>query len=318
MKRFDIVVANFKKIEYFYENFSKIRHFDPQNDRIIVLDCSPTRGEQLSKLAKFCQTAGLTKSLLFIARKNWLFNHGAQLDYINYLNSLVIERPQLCYFMQEHYLDTERDVKGDTLPRGKVLDLDEVFGLQNRNSNKLVIFCARAGYRVTQFVAQDQISRVYEHYRVLSAGSPSTFGFSIMSDFSICVDGGNFCVDPLTLMNSLKVLKPSWNTGPGTYNHTHVWETLLTFIHQQANCGFYELSRQMLVYDPSELTRNDKLLDTWKPFYAFPVAWALYRPGLCNFSIELCRAQVPGHLMAEIQNAKAAARWERPGQPISL
>src|SRR5580700_1621269 len=106
MKRFDIVVANFKKIEYFYENFSKLRHFDPQNDRIIVLDCSPTRGEQLSKLAKFCQTAGLTKSLLFIARKNWLFNHGAQLDYINYLNSLVIERPQLCYFMQEHYLDT--------------------------------------------------------------------------------------------------------------------------------------------------------------------------------------------------------------------
>jgi hypothetical protein len=220
--------------------------------------------------------------------------------------------------MQEHYLDTKRDVKDDTLPEGQLLNLDELFELQNMNGNKLVIFCARAGYRVTQFVVQDQIGKVYEHYRLLSAGLPSTFRFSIESNFSICVDGGNFCVDPLALMNSLKVLKPNWNAGPGTYDHTHVWETLLTFIHQQDNFGFYELSRKALVWHPSELTQNDNLGNMWKPFYAFPVAWALYRPALCNFSIELCRVQIPGPLMAEIQNAKVATRWEAPGRPVGL
>jgi hypothetical protein len=318
MNRFDIVVANFQRIEYFYENFSKLDNFDPVNDRIIVLDCSPTWGEQLSKLSTFCKTAGLSKSLLFIPRKNWLFNHGAQLDYINCLNSGIIERPSLCYFMQEHYLDTKRGVKGDTLPDGESLDLDEVFRLQHKNNNKLVIFCARFGYRVTQFVAQDELRKVYEYYSTVSSGRPSAFRFTIMCDFSLCIDGGNFCVDPIVLMSVVRELRPTLNAGPSTYNHTHVWETLLTFLHQQANCGFYELSRQMLIWNPSELTRNSRLIDRWKPFYAFPVAWALYRPEFCNFSIELCRTQVPSHLIAEIQNARTAARWEKPGLPIGL
>lgn len=171
MKRIDIVVANFGRIQFFCENFRKLKNFDADNDRIIVLDCSPDQQNQLSTLATFCNELGLKKSIFFVRRSNWLLNHGAQLDYIHLLNSGAISRPLFCYFMQDHYLNSVRDVKGDSLPDNTKLDIDMIVDFHSKTHGNSVIFCSRDGFRVTRFVARDQLKQVYEHYKICPRGA---------------------------------------------------------------------------------------------------------------------------------------------------
>jgi len=113
--RFDIVVANKDRVEVFFESLENLKNFDFLRDRIIFMDCSDDL--QYRKFVNYVEKLGLSKlRFYFYKRRNWNFNHGAQLDYIRLVGEGVIKKPRFTFFMQDHYLNTKNFIKGDSLP----------------------------------------------------------------------------------------------------------------------------------------------------------------------------------------------------------
>ena len=74
MDRFHIVVANFKRIITFAENFNKIQGFVPDQDSIYIFDSSPESIYQSELMtANHLCSIGLerNKNIFFIRRRNW-------------------------------------------------------------------------------------------------------------------------------------------------------------------------------------------------------------------------------------------------------
>jgi len=151
MDRFHIVVSNYKRLSGFVDNFHKIRNFNPQRDRVFILDCSP-EGEWHNELetARRMVDYGLTwgKNVIFVRRRNWAQNFGAVLDYYQWLLKGYIRPVSYNFFMQEHYLDTERSVNVDTIPDNCTIDLDAVEQLFYSDMEIGCAFMSRLGVRV--------------------------------------------------------------------------------------------------------------------------------------------------------------------------
>ena len=126
--RIDIVVANKNRIDLFWNSLDTIKNFDPKIDRIIVMDCSDNSLEELSKSKKYLDFFELKMNynFLFFKRRNWNMNHGAQLDYLRLILDEKISKPNYTFFLQDHYLDKNTAVHGDTIPTNFVYDLNLV------------------------------------------------------------------------------------------------------------------------------------------------------------------------------------------------
>ncbi|HET9958909.1 MAG TPA: hypothetical protein VFQ61_30675, partial [Polyangiaceae bacterium] len=140
IRRFDILVLNFERINLFLENFHKLRNFDPERDRIVISDCSNNAGRERERVARFANERGWIlggPQITLSRRPNWGLAEGARIDYFTQLLRDDTVAPYVWQF-QEHYLDTTSDysrwpasdraragqVKADILPDGMVIDLD--------------------------------------------------------------------------------------------------------------------------------------------------------------------------------------------------
>lgn len=152
MDRFHIVVSNYKRLFSFVENFHKIKNFQADRDRLYILDCSPEEDwaaelEAARQLSAYALEWG--KSVFFIRRRNWAQNFGALLDYYRWSLAGNIPAAAYHFFMQEHYLDTERFLNADSIPDGFDLDLNAIEQVFVADREVGCAFATRQGIRVS-------------------------------------------------------------------------------------------------------------------------------------------------------------------------
>ena len=95
MVRFHIVVFNFERLILFLENFHRIKNFDPEKDKIYILDCSNSYKKEQEQLIKFlARRRGwkLNEQAYFIRRINWGIDQGARIDYFRLLSQFPSPR----------------------------------------------------------------------------------------------------------------------------------------------------------------------------------------------------------------------------------
>ena len=68
MKRFNILVLNYKRLHSFLDNFKKLRGFDTLKDRITILSCSPSIDER-RQIEAFCDKYSVQAS--YLTRRNF-------------------------------------------------------------------------------------------------------------------------------------------------------------------------------------------------------------------------------------------------------
>lgn len=160
MDRFHLVVFNCERISLFLDNFHKIRNFDPEQDKIYILDCSSNHKKEQKKVANFLKEKGweFNKQVHYIVRRNWGVDQGARIDYFslftkNYCDSL----PQYIWQFQEHYFDLTSpasrypvefpkiggQIKADVSPDNLIVDLDECEKIYEQDPAVAMLYAAR-------------------------------------------------------------------------------------------------------------------------------------------------------------------------------
>ena len=203
--RFDILILNFQRIGLFFDNFHKLKNFDPARDRIVVLDCSQNIEREQGIVEAFARERGWVvggPELVFVPRTNWGIDQGGRVDYLGALLQDPAPAPYIWQF-QEHYLDNTSDysrcppssgalagtVKEDVIPDGAVLDLD----LSERafaDPEVSVVFASRNGVGV--FRHTDGRSWFYSDGANLgfrTSAARSAFSQSLLDDYRIVFDG---------------------------------------------------------------------------------------------------------------------------------
>lgn len=269
--RFDIVLANSNRIEVFWESFGKVKNFNPTKDRIVVMDCSKNPNSEILKSQRFIKRYNLQlgKSIIFIIRRNWNLNHGAQLDYIRALSGSLINTPKFAYFIQDHYLNTSKFVKEDTIPKGETLNLDliEKKLLENK---KTVWFCSRGGFKISA-----RFKNINDFYN-----NKVDSRFGNLQLLSFVVDGGNFCVDPQVYIDIYRkdrsrFVRGIGGTGPSFF--CHVWETRLCKYLYDRGFVFYEQKRNISFSTIENLLHlYPKRGKVWDFFFNSPIAYYLH------------------------------------------
>lgn len=156
--RFDIVVFNFEHVVSLIDNFDKIRNFRPDQDRLLVLDCSINHAAEKRRVEEFARERGWNfgKAVQVIRRKNWGIDQGARVDYLSAVHK-SISRPRYIWQFQEHYLDLHSpwsiwqadspmpagEIKNDTIPDNLEIDLDECERIYENNARVSVIYADR-------------------------------------------------------------------------------------------------------------------------------------------------------------------------------
>ena len=133
MKRFDIVVFNYERLDSWLRNADRIRGIDPALDRITIVSSSP--GEKEAALVRAFE-ADRGFRVRYLTRENRGIDQLARIDYftgrVGTLNDNLAY--DFIFQMQDHYLDAEASfsrwgpeldyrVKGDVVPDGIVFDL---------------------------------------------------------------------------------------------------------------------------------------------------------------------------------------------------
>jgi hypothetical protein len=159
--RFDILVLNFERVQLFFDNFHKLKNYDPQRDRIVVLDCSRDGARERALTEAFAKSQGWVVGgphIVFVRRGNWGIDQGARVDYLSYLHRGK-SLPRFVWEFQEHYLDNTSDysrwgagelagqTKEDTIPDGAEVDLNECERAFD-DPNVSVVFANRGGVGV--------------------------------------------------------------------------------------------------------------------------------------------------------------------------
>lgn len=268
--RFDIVVTNHNRGEVFWEAYKKIKHLDKNRDRLIFMDCSDNPDKELKKILPMIleNRFEVGKNFLFIKRRNWNLNHGAQMDYIRLLSEKKISKPKLVFFMQDHYLNTKRYVKGDTIPEGEVINLRQIETFLSRNKD-VVWFCSRNGFRVS--VKYNDAGDYYKY------GDNYKLDLKDITALSLVIDGGNFCVDPQIYVTDYLKNKNKYFTGNGNIYFCTVWETRLCKILYDKRYSFYESHRKLRFSSIEKLkAKYPKPGSVWLYFYNPPLAYYLY------------------------------------------
>lgn len=160
MDRFHLVVFNYERISLFLDNFDKIRNFDPEQDKIYILDCSSNHKKEQKKVANFLKEKGweLNKQVHYILRRNWGIDQGARIDYFGLLiDNYFDSPPKYIWQFQEHYLDLTSpasryplefptiggQIKADVSPENLIIDLDECEKIYEQDPAVALLYAAR-------------------------------------------------------------------------------------------------------------------------------------------------------------------------------
>lgn len=133
-RRFEIVVFNFRRLRCFTAHIGKLLNFDRRCDRLTIVSSSPSAAERnlVHELS-----AALSAEVRYLSRRNYGMAELARAEFFAGKLSRDNEHFQYPYLFQfqDHYLDTEAScsrweatglVKGDVIPDGMVIDLDEL------------------------------------------------------------------------------------------------------------------------------------------------------------------------------------------------
>jgi hypothetical protein len=222
LRRFDIVLANRERASLFVDSFHRLAGFDPAVDRVVVMDCSREEkwAEQTSLVGRLT-SHGLRfgSSLRVFRRRNWNFNQGAQLDYFRLLMDGTLEAPALVFFLQDHYLDTQRFVKEDTVPADAVLDLQAIARKFEEDVSLGCAFASRYGIRVSASNPVKTRSREFfgDGDRLLSGARRR----------ALLVDGSNFVARPQSYLRHFEAARNTLTAGDGSMGFCLVWEARL-------------------------------------------------------------------------------------------
>jgi len=134
LKRFDIVVWNYERIDAFFSNFHKIENFDSAKDRITIVSCSPSDVETAA-VTDF--TARTHIGIRYLVRENRGIDQLARAQYFSGEVGQLEENLSYNWIlqMQDHFLDTDSTfsrygkengfaLKGDIIPDNVTIDLD--------------------------------------------------------------------------------------------------------------------------------------------------------------------------------------------------
>src|SRR5215475_3475764 len=152
MKRFNILVLNYKRLHSFFNNFDKIRAFDPLRDKITILSCSPAT-EERQQVEAFAEKHHLP--VTYLTRQNFGIDQCARVEYFSgKIEDLqeVLDTEYIFQF-QDHYLDTAASysrwepelnwgIKGDVVPENVSFDLDSLNEIL-RSHEIAAAFCDR-------------------------------------------------------------------------------------------------------------------------------------------------------------------------------
>jgi hypothetical protein len=158
MKRFNILVLNYKRLHSFFNNFDKIRAFDPLQDKITILSCSPDTKER-QQVEAFAEKYQLP--VTYLTRQNFGIDQCARVEYFSgQIEDLrEILNTEYIFQFQDHYLDTDASyskwepdnkwgpelngsIKGDVVPENVIFDLNSLNEILR--SNKIAAaFCDR-------------------------------------------------------------------------------------------------------------------------------------------------------------------------------
>jgi len=317
MTRFDIVVANRNKAEIFWQGFFTINNFDPLLDRIVFMDCSDNYMDELSKCMYYIKKYELMNiNFLFLKRRNWIMNQGAMLDYVRLLGEGILEYPMYAFFMQDHYINKQALVKGDTIPDDVTLDLDNIYDILSVNNDKLVVTATRYGFRICASVPEEYCGDDYglyddrtdykwcwvsgklgsvingkyccDHFIYYNASH-----LKGSQDICIAVDGSNFCVNPKYYVSHYKSNKKLYSGGLGDYTDALIWETRLSKILYDQGLGFYDLTRNVCFQNTEELKKAQPDPDStklWCYFYNSPLFYWILGRDIWHYDFKLTDA----------------------------
>jgi tetratricopeptide (TPR) repeat protein len=150
--RFDIVVFNYQRLHSFFNNFSKIKNFRRDRDRITVVSCSPS-GTETDLFKAFEKSNDI--EVRYLSRVNFGGDQYARAQYFTGEVGNIDDnmRYKFIFQMQEHYLDTDSSyskwgpeynfaIKGDVVPDDIIFDLDEIDQILEKD-NVSGAFCDR-------------------------------------------------------------------------------------------------------------------------------------------------------------------------------
>lgn len=152
MRRFNILVLNYQRLQSFLNNFDKIQAFDPLQDKVTILTCSPSE-EETRQIKDF--SAKYQLNLEYLIRRNFGIDQGARVEFFTgKINGL--EQVWDCEYIfqfQEHYLDPRAPyskwgenenfrVKGDVVPDNVSFNLDSLIHIFRKNKIAAA-FCDR-------------------------------------------------------------------------------------------------------------------------------------------------------------------------------
>ena len=137
MKRFDIVVFNYERLDSWLRNAGRLHGFDSNLDRITIVSSSPSEKE--TALVRDFEAARAIR-VRYLTRENRGMAELARVDY--FTGEVGTADDNLAYdfifHMQDHYFDTDASfshwgpelnnrVKGDVVPDGTVFDLPALY-----------------------------------------------------------------------------------------------------------------------------------------------------------------------------------------------
>jgi hypothetical protein len=152
MNRFNILVLNYRRLHSFLDNFGKIKAFDPLQDRITILTCSPS-AEEKQQVKDFSEKNQV--QVKYLTRRNYGIDQGARVEYflgkIEDLSEIL--NTEYIFQFQDHYLDIDAPysnwgekenfrIKGDVVPDNVVFDLNLLSHIFRENEI-IAAFCDR-------------------------------------------------------------------------------------------------------------------------------------------------------------------------------
>jgi len=247
-------------------------------------------------------------------------NQGSIMDYTRLLGEQVLSAPLHAFLMQDHFLNTSKAVKGDTIPEGTTLDLDRISTML-LDEPKLAVCATRYGYRVVASVPEPFCGEDYvgydesppeslpwcwcegPHRGAIVNGKYCSDHFIYYNGkrelpgsqrLSLAIDGSNFCLDPKWLVAHYRASETNrrlYLGGLGDYCDALVWEGRLGTILGKQGLAIHELSRNLRARTPDELTAmSPQPCEYWQYFYHSPLFYWMLGKDMWNYSFKMTEA----------------------------
>lgn len=303
--RVDLVVANYNRAPVFWRGLKNLAGFDAETDRIVFLDASETFCSEKFELEAWKEGFGAligTKNLVIYRRKSWNLVHGAHLDYLDLILRGELSRPEISFFMQDHYLNKWECVAADTVPEDVEWDLDLVTAtIVGNRPKQYALFASRNGFRVSVLTPRN-------HRR------PDWLDTTIPPEREICLvaDGGNLAVDPSIFLRYFRANPERLSSGVGSYGAAYVWETRFCKILADSGVVFRDIGLQMEFDSARELIRqHPRPGGVWKFFWSIPLYFYLHGRDIQSLKVRDLKFTLK-QLVAELSSCVRFPRRIRP------